>query len=55
MGKVNPIPRPDKMEIFILFKEMFSSGNITKDYFFAFLGQKQRTKKFQICLAKIMG
>ena len=34
---------------------MFSSGNITNDYFFAFLGQKQRMKKFQICLAKIMG
>lgn len=40
MGKVNPIPRPDKMEIFIVFKGMFSSGN--KDYFFAFLGHKQR-------------
>ena len=45
MGKMNRIPRPDNMKIFIVFKGMFSSGNITKDYFLAFLGQKQRMKK----------
>lgn len=26
MGKVNPIPRPDKMEIFIVFKGIFLVG-----------------------------